>query len=374
MTHSRKNLVLVGSVAALGLFLAGCGASPSAPAGDDAGESRYAEFDAMPDGDRQDALVEAAEGEGEVSVYLRSDVVFNELEKAFEAEYDIDLVLLNPGTTQVVQQQIFEQASAGQVEADVVETYTHELNLMYADEKVAAPMPKFLAEAAPDPSLASEYGIETFQYPFLPAWNSDVVSGSDAPTSMKDFTGEVWKDRTVLVSNYHPWYLTQFQQLTQNEGMSVEDFEALFTEIAANSSTADSSNPASAGIASGEYSGGPNLALTAIQKLGAGAPIGFEPTTEPASLVPVGLGLLAQAKHPAAAMLFTQWYLNEGSDILVDEQFIEQNPNESDLQGVEMVRPDTRDLTTERLDEWRVAYDNLLKGKETILPEYITEE
>lgn len=370
MKHTQKNIAVIGTISLAGLALAGCGGGPSAPAVSSEG-SVYDEFADLPDAERHDALVAAAEQEGTVTAYLRSDDVFAEIEAAFEAEYDIDLVILNPGTTQVVQQQIFEQFAAQRVEADIVETYTHELNLMYAEENVVAAIPDYLAEAAPKSEFVSEHAIETFQYPFLPTWNSDNVTGDDIPTSLSDFADPLWADNMVLVTNYHPWYLTAFQQLTENEGMSVEDFETLMKHIAANSSTADSSNPASASIASGEYLGGPNIAMVAPQRLGDTAPIDYVPTIDPAPLVPAGIGLINGSSHPAAALLFAQWYIDAGSDILAEEQYVEQNAAETDLLDVGKVRPDLEGLTTERLNDWRVAYDNLLKGKDPVVPDYV---
>jgi len=360
----------VGGASILALALTGCGPSPAVSGSAGADGSAYDAFAEMSADERAAAIVAAAEEEGEVVVYLRSDDVFGEIEAAFEAEYDLDLVILNPGTTQVVQQQIFEQAAAGRIEADVVETYSHELNLMYAEEGVVAPIPAFLAESAPDRDLVSDHAIETFQYPFLPVWNVDAVTGADVPTSIRDFGEPFWAGRTALVTNYHPWYLTIFQELTQNQGMSVAEFEELMTTIAAHSSTADSSNPASAGIASGQYYGGPNIALVAPQRL-TGAPVSYEPTIDPVPLVPAGIGLMREAPHPAAALLFSTWYLNEGATILAAEQYVQQNAAETDLLEAAKVRPDLTDLTSERLNEWRIAYDNLLKGTEPILPDYV---
>lgn len=350
----------------------GCGTSPSvtsSSADTEAGDV-YASFDRMADGERMDALIEAAETEGAVTVYLRSDDRFAEIEAAFEAEYRIDLTIVNPGTTEIVQQQIFEQTSAGRVEADVVETYVHELNLMYADQDVVAETPVFLAETSPDPELVSDFAIETFQYPFVPVWNTNAVAGGDVPTSFEDFADPMWKDKLVLVKNYYPWYLTMFQALT-SQGMPVSEFEDLLTTIASYSSTADSSNPAATSIASGQYLAGPGVAVVAPQRLGPTAPVAYDPVIAPAPLVPVGIGLIKEAAHPAAAMLFAHWYLTKGTDIIVDEQYVQQNPKETDLAGVEGIRPDTSELTTEQLGEWRQAYENLVTGSTPILPEYV---
>lgn len=371
---TKRRLLILGGIAAVGaLSLSGCGPSPSAQDASSGGTDVYAEFDGMPDGERQDALVAAAEEEGEVTAYLRADDVFQEIEDAFEAEYDIDLTLVNPGRVSTVRQQVFEQASAGRMEADVVEVFTSELNLLYGGEGVAAPVPEFLAKSASDPSLVSEFAIETLQYPYVPLWNTAAVTGEDVPTTYEDFLKPFWKERLVLATGNEEWYRGTFQILTGEGGMSVSEFKELFTQIMENTSVVDSNNPASAGVASGEYYGNPAAALVTAQRI-AGAPLGWEPPFEQTVVIPAGISLMADAPHPTAAMLFAQWYMGEGgSDILEEEQFVSQNPNEKDLIGADLYRPDDSGMTAAQLDEWRTAYDNLTKGKGDILPAYVEE-
>lgn len=351
---------------------AGCSGNPAieAPSQNTAADDTYNSFDSMEEGDRMNNLVEAAEDEGTVTVYLRADNVFAELESAFEERYDVDLQILNPGTVQAVQQQLVEQSKADKVEADVVETYVNELDASYTEANIVSEMPKFLAEAGPDPELASKSAIETFQYPFLSVWNTNATTDAQVPGALSDLARPSWNDGLIMVKNYESWYMTEFQRL-RAAGLSIEEFESLFKTLAENSNTADSSNPAAAGIASGQYKAGVGIALIASQKLGNDAPVQWEPTKEPVSVVPAGIGMLKQASHPAAAMLFADWYLNEGSDILEKEQFVSQNTNEKDLEGAELVRFDTEDLDSERISEWRTAYENLLNGSDDILPGYV---
>jgi iron(III) transport system substrate-binding protein len=365
----------LGATALLGASVAGCSPLGAASGGNEssAEASVYEKVQAMPEGERMDALVKAAKEEGKATVYLRSDVAFQRIKDAFEAKYGIELEILNPGLPPVVYQQISEGEAAGRQQADVVETFNYELELVYPEANLTANMPDFLKAAAPDPELAADHSIESFQYAFIPVWNKNEIKGGDVPTSLQDFAKPIWKNKIVLPKGdfFWSWYRATFEELTKNQGMSVPDFEKLMTGIVANASITASSNPAAQGIASGEYKGGPNVNMSSAQKLMPAAPIAYQPTPSPAVTVPVGVSLLKNAPHPNAAMLFTDWYLTEGSDILVNEAFIEQNPNETDLKGVKIIRDDLNDMTKADMDEWRMAFENLVTGKTPILPESV---
>lgn len=372
MLGNRGKVAVAVASGILVLASAGCGGNPAvnSEGGTSSADETYASFDAMDESTRMDELVKAAEKEGTVTVYLRADNVFKELEAAFEKKYNVDLRILNPGTVQVTRQQIMEQSKAGKSEADVVETYAHELNTIYSESNLVSEIPKFLAAAAPDPTLASEFSIESFQYPFLTTWNTNEVKGEDVPRTLTDTSKPFWNDNLVMVKNYEPWYMTEYQRLTA-AGMTTDEFKTLFKGIASNSNSADSSNPAAAGIASGQYKAGVGIALVAPQRLGDTAPVAWEPTDDAISVVPSGIGLLKGASHPAAGLLFSHWYLTEGSDILEEEQFVAQNPNEEDLKGAKLERFDTAGLDSEKLGLWRTAYENLLRGSDDVLPAYI---
>lgn len=375
MKHPLRTTAVIGALGITATLVAGCGPSPSA-GGAGAGtlgtaKAVYEQFDAMSSSERESALVEAAEQEGEITAYLRSDDVFQELEDAFEAKYDIDLTLVNPGRVDVVRQQVLEQAAAGRMEADLVEVFTSDIELVYGEQGVAAPVPAFVADSAPDPSLNTTFAIETVQYPWIPLWNTDAIT--EPPRSLEDFLTPEYAGKMVIATGVQEWYLGWFQILTVEGDMSIDDFETLFRGIASNTSVVDSNNPAAAGVASGEYVASPGVALVSAQRIGDEAPMTWSPSWEKTVVSPAGIAFMSDAPHPAAAMLFAQWYITEGADILEKEQFVVQNPNETDLADTELYRPDLTGMTSEQFAEWRVAYDNLIKGKDDILPAYVRE-
>jgi iron(III) transport system substrate-binding protein len=173
-----------------------------------------------------------------------------------------------------------------------------------------------------------------------------------------------------MPTNLEMAYKAEFDYLTSH-GMSISEFEEMFRDLAKNASVTDSSNPATAFVASGQQLGGVNISLTAVTKADPGAPVTWDPAVAPAALNPIGIGLTREAPHPAAALLFSHWYVNEAQEILEKEQYVEQSPQETDLRGAETVRLNIDDLDPQRLQEWRVAYENMVRGKENVLPEYV---
>ena len=97
-----------------------------------------------------------------------------------------------------------------------------------------------------------------------------------------------------------------------------------------------------------------------------GAPVDYMPMVEPAIVRPNGAGLMKTADNPATAMLFMDWLLEEGQEVIVAESLTPSiveggNP----LADVELVPVDV-DRLLEEGDEWSAKYDELLAGGEVV--------
>lgn len=370
-----RRVLLPSVLGALVLQLAACGPSPSVWVHPDSlpAVSTYEYFDQLPDDQRLKELVQTAEIEGRVTAQLRADRVFPELEAAFEAKYDIDLTIENPGRSDTVRQLLFAESRAGRQESDVVETYVHELNSMYAESSLVARTPQFIAATQSEQYLASEHAVESFQYSFGNMWNDRAEREDRAPLQLSELAGPKWGNELVMANSGYPWYIAQFQH-SQAQGQDVEKFEELMKVIASRSSIAAGNNPAVVGIASGEFTAGVGMAHISAQKLGSKAPISWRPSDEPVFIIPMGVGLLTEAKHPAAALLFEHWYLTEGQSILEKEQLVMQSDVVNGLEGTPTFRLNVEHLSGKEIEQWRVAYRNLLTGIEPILPDFVRTE
>jgi iron(III) transport system substrate-binding protein len=97
-----------------------------------------------------------------------------------------------------------------------------------------------------------------------------------------------------------------------------------------------------------------------------GAPVDYLPFVEPAIARPNGVGLMKTTANPAAALLFTDWLLEEGQQVLTDEGLsaaIVEGDNP--LNGVELIPVDIAGVI-ENSDELTAEYEELLANAEQV--------
>ena len=81
-----------------------------------------------------------------------------------------------------------------------------------------------------------------------------------------------------------------------------------------------------------------------------GAPVAYQPFVQPVIARPQGAALMKSAPHPAAALLFVDWMLTEGQQVLVDLSLtpsIEPEGLADPLDGVEVIPVDVERLANE---------------------------
>jgi iron(III) transport system substrate-binding protein len=94
-----------------------------------------------------------------------------------------------------------------------------------------------------------------------------------------------------------------------------------------------------------------------------GAPVETQPYVDPIIARPNGGGCMKTAQNPATAMLFMDWLMQEGQDILAAS---EATPAITDEEfEVELYPVDSEKLLEEG-QEWSQKYDDLLAGVEEI--------
>jgi iron(III) transport system substrate-binding protein len=97
-----------------------------------------------------------------------------------------------------------------------------------------------------------------------------------------------------------------------------------------------------------------------------GAPVEYLPFTQPVIARPNGIGLMKSAKNPAAAMLFTDWLLEEGQKLLAEDGLTPAIVEGDDpLKGVEIVPIDVKAMV-DNGDKWQKKYDKVVAGGEQV--------
>lgn len=348
------------------MFATACGGSPvsgSQKAGEPTeAEAVFKEMAPLEGQERRDKLIEAAEQEGELTIYTSmTDDIAMLLEKKFEAQFDIAVDLTRAESTTVLTK-VLKEYGSNYAGADIVETNALELFALsdegalaeYAGERrdMVGPEGQF------DNWTATRYNI------FAPSWNTTAVSPEDAPKSWEDLADPKWDGRLALELSDYDWYLTLYGYW-QEQGKSTEEIDKLFAGMADGAEVQKGHTTMSDMHVSGKFDvAATNYTYIVQQKINSGAPLAYEPIAEPAIARPNGVGLVRNASHPAAALLFADWMLEEGQKILVDMGLtpsIVPEGVEDPLEGVEVIPVDTDTLVNEN-EKWMKAYDDVLRG------------
>ena len=362
------------SAALAALVLTACGGSPSvaeAPGaeGEDAptseAESVYAEMVQLSGQERRDELVACAEEEGEVNFYtsMNAEIAGSVIE-AFSDTFEVDVNLYR-ASSETVLQRILQEASAGYAGNDVVETNASEL-LALNQEGLLATYEGERRDMVPEVGRFEGWTATRFLL-FSPAWNTELIEGvGGRPTSWEDLADPRFDGQLAMEVDDFDWYLTLYGYWRE-QGKSDEEIDQLFAGMADGAKVVKGHAVMAELLSAGQYAVTSSPYTFNIDQLAAeGAPIEWQPPVEPVIARANGIGLMKTAENPCAAMLFTDWLLEEGQAVLAEEQITPAiAQGEDPLEGVELIAVDVEKLLNES-DEWAKEYEALLRDTEQI--------
>ena len=371
----RKSRTVARAAAAASavLILAACGGNPTASdsrgngdsdSGPTKAEELYEEIAGLSGQERRDRLVELAAEEGGLNLYtsMTADVA-DAVTEAFTDTFDIDVSVYRAGSETVLQR-ILQEQDAGFPGNDVVETNASELGALSL-EKVMATYEGERRDLVPEAGQGDTWTATRFNI-FAPSWNTDQVSGDLIPTSWEALADPKYDGLLSMELGDYDWYMA-LTQYWLDQGKSQEEVDKLFTDMV------DGAKLVKGHTVQAELMGAGELAVVAsnysyiVERAKVeGAPVDYMPMVEPAIVRPNGAGLMKTAANPATAMLFMDWLLEEGQEVIVAESLTPSiveggNP----LADVELVPVDV-DRLLEEGDEWSAKYDELLAGGEVV--------
>jgi len=268
--------------------------------------------------DRQQKLEEAARKEDGLLIYTSATVEdMTVLIDAFEKKYGIKARLWRAGGEKVTQRTLTE-ARAGRNEVDIIETDGIELEALHREgalQPVKSPYQAELMEGAVRPHgdwTATRLNV------FAMAYNTNLIKKEELPKTYEDLLDPRWKGRLGIEAEDLDWFATVnaelgeekglklFRDMVEKNGISVRKGHTLLTNL----------------VASGEVP----LALTvynykAEQLKNKGAPLDWF-TIDPAIVRANGVALAKGAPHPNAALLFFDFLLTDGQQILLERDFV----------------------------------------------------
>ena len=367
--HRPTTLLFVGLLV-LGLGLAACGGSPTASdqssekGSNGAAEALFAEVGALSGQERRDALVAKAEKEGELTIYtsMTSDIAASVVE-AFEDTFDVKVSLYRAGSETVLQRVLQEQ-KAKFYGNDIVESNANEMFVLAKEGDLAEYVGE-RRELVPDAGKFEGWTASRFNL-FAPSWNTDLIKGLGEPKSWEDLADPRFDGKLAMELGDYDWYLTLYGYW-QKQGKSEAEIDKLFADMADGAKIVKGHTVQGELLSAGQFAVVASNYTYLVEKVKQkGAPVAYTPLVEPVIARPNGVGLMKTAAHPAAAMLFYDWLLEEGQQVLAENGITPSiAPAKDPLEGVEVIPVDIEKLLDEN-EKWAKKYEAVVQGGEQV--------
>lgn len=309
-----KKLVGLGVTAVLVLALTACGSSPTTTS-ENSGSSTdtFTKLNGMSPHQQLAKAIKLAKKEGEVSVYgsITPDV-FNAIKKQFTKKYGIKVNVYR-GSPEDVQLRVEQEASAGHPGADVVDT-DYEQMASLTDKDVFAKYRGSHYNQVDKAGQMDHWVADRFDL-IMPAWNTDLIKEGQEPRTWEDLADPKYDGKMTMEDSDFEWYgaLTTYWL---SKGKSQAEIDKLWKDIASGASVTSGHTAMSDLLSSGQV-GVDAMNYSYLIDLAAkkDAPVTYREkdgtAPVPAFQLPFGLGLVANAPHPAAAWLFNDWMLTK---------------------------------------------------------------
>ncbi len=297
--------------------LAGFVVLPCGFASAQGGASVTAELATYGGPDRTQKLISGAKKEGTVTVYTSAN--FEDMAvvtAAFEKKYGVKVRVWRGSSENVVQRSVTE-ARGGRFDADVFETGGAAMESLHREKLLQEVKSPVLADL--DPAALTSHGewAGTRYNVFVAAYNTKLIKKDQLPKSYDDLLDPRWKGKLGIEVDDSDWFGTLIDQLGEQRGLK------LFRDISATNGI--SVRKGHTLLANLIISGEVPLALTtyvyrAVQLKNSGAPVDWF-AIPPIIARYEGAGVARRAAHPNAAILFFDFMLTDGQELLRDREY-----------------------------------------------------
>jgi iron(III) transport system substrate-binding protein len=268
--------------------------------------------------DRAQRLVEGAKKEGTVVIYTSAppdDMAI--LAAAFEKKRGVKLQVWRASSEKVVQRTVTE-ARGNRFEVDIIETNGPDIEALHREKLLQEVRSPHLADLIPGAIPPHREWLSMRLNIWVAAYNTNLVKKEELPKTYEDLAHPRWKGRLGIEGGDANWFsgvvnemgeakgLKIFRDIVAANGISVRVGHTLLTNL----------------VVAGEIP----LALTVYnyrveQIKGGGAPIEWF-ILPPTIARFQGMGLARRAPRPHAAVLYFDFMLTDGQEILLKRGFI----------------------------------------------------
>jgi iron(III) transport system substrate-binding protein len=311
----RLQRILADGLAALAIVLiASCALDRAALAQ----ANRVAEIAAYQGADREQRLIEAAKKEKELTFYSSIPTEdISALVAAFDRKYGVKVKVWRADSEGFLQR-VVSEAKARRFEVDIMAGSTSALEPLYRENLLQEVQSPNFTDLIPEAIAPHRQWTAVYLNTIVQAYNTYLVQKENLPKSYRDLRKPEWKGKLGIESEDFDWFaqvvaamgeahgLQLFREIVAANGISVRKGHNLLTNL----------------VAAGEVP----LALTvygflAEQAKRKGAPIDWF-VIPPAVARITAEGLARNAPHPNAALLFFDFLIGEGQQLLASRQFV----------------------------------------------------
>jgi iron(III) transport system substrate-binding protein len=309
--------------------------------------------------DRTQRLVEGAKKEGTFTIYTSATVDdITALTGAFEKKYGIKPQVWRASSENIIQRASAE-ARGGRFDVDVFETDGVAMEAMHREKLLQAVKTPVLTDLIPAAVPAHGEWIGDRVQIFTAAYNTNLVKKADLPKRYEDLTDPKWKGKLGIEAADNDWLSAIVTEMGEDKGLK------LFREIVTKNGL--SVRKGHTLLANLVVSGEVPLALTTYlykvaQLKNDGAPIDWL-ALPPEVARSQGTGMARKAPHPYAAVLFMDWLLTDGQEILGKRDFIPTNIKVKPLPaGLTLKFVDPAKILDEN-DKWEKLYKDIITNQ-----------
>jgi iron(III) transport system substrate-binding protein len=309
--------------------------------------------------DRTQKLVDGAKKEGTLTIYTSATVDdMAALTQAFEKKYGVKVQVWRASSENIIQRAATE-ARGNRFDADVFETDGVAMEALYREKLFQEVKSPFLAELMPEAILPHKQWIGDRVQIFTAAYNTRLVKKEDLPKTYDELVNPKYKGKLGIEAADHDWFSAVVTDMGEEKGLK------LFREIVAKNGL--SVRKGHTLLANLVVSGEVPLALTTylykvLQLKNDKAPIDYL-VLPPEIARAQGTGMAKKAPHPHAAVLFIDFLLSDGQEILGKRDFIPTNLKVKPLpEGMHLKFVDPAKLLDEN-DKWEKLYKQIVTNQ-----------
>jgi iron(III) transport system substrate-binding protein len=267
--------------------------------------------------DRIAKLIEGAKKEGTLTVYSSATVEdLAALTAAFTKKYGVKVRVWRGSSENIVQRAVAE-ARGGRFDVDVIETGALAMESMQREKLFQEVKTSALSELVPAAILPHREWIGTRFNVFAASYNTKLVKHEELPKSYQDLLDPRWKGKLGMEAEDSDWFGAVVSELGEERGLK------LFRDIvAANGISVRKGHTLLANLV---VSGEVPFALTTYaykveQLRKSGAPLAWL-VIPPGVARFEGAAVARGSPHPHGAILFFEFMLTDGQDVLRNRDF-----------------------------------------------------